>query len=312
MGSVCVACVLEGLKLIKGKGNSQNCERVNMEELDNVEGEECELDTVPVPKVVKETLKILTAKSSQVLGRGNIPKEAREYTMNHERRGRAIVFNQINFSLDSKRNGAETDVKNLTHTLEALGFAVEIYVDKQSDEIESILKDVQKDDHSNADCILVVMMTHGDEEGFLYDSRGWKFLPSKLWAPFTADLCPSLAGKPKLFLFQACQGNPLDGVVKMSGKNKKFSSYDLPIHADFLVATSTISGKASLRNTVTGSYFITAVCKVLEEEAAAEDLLSMLTAAVRRVATEKPQVPFICSLLTRKVFFLPLQDGSSQ
>ena len=77
----------------------------------------------------------------------------------------------------------------------------------------------------------------------------------------------------------------------MSGsKSKKFSSYQLPIHADFLIATSTISGLASLRNTVTGSYFISAVCKVLEEEAASEDLLSMLTEAVRRVATEKPQV----------------------
>ena len=78
-------------------------------------------------------------------------------------------------------------------------------------------------------------------------------------------------------------------MVKMAG-NKKFSSYELPIHADFLVATSTISGNASLRNTVTGSYFISAVCKVLDEEATYEDLLSMLTEVVRQVATEKPQV----------------------
>ena len=212
--------------------------------------------------------------------------------MNNPRRGRAVVFNQINFSsaFYPKRNGAETDGENLTQTLSALGFAVEVYMDRQSNEIELILKEVQEDDHSDADCVLVVMMTHGDKEGFLYDSRGWKFTPSKLWTPFTADLCPSLAGKPKIFLVQACQGNKLDGVVKMSSNNKKFSSYELPIHADFLVATSTISGKASLRNTVTGSYFISAVCEVLEEEATSEDLLSILTEVVRRVATEKPQV----------------------
>ena len=113
-------------------------------------------------------------------------------------------------------------------------------------------------------------------------------------------------------------------MVKMAG-NKKFSSYELPIHADFLVATSTISGNASLRNTVTGSYFISAVCEVLDEEATYEDLLSMLTEAVRRVATEKPQVqiikgirqnnlyqvPLICSMLTRKVIFSAPQDNSS-
>lgn len=213
---------------------------------------ECESDAVPVPKVVKETLKKILS-PSQTLGRSKIRKDAREYKMSHRRRGRAVVFNQINFSSAGwpKRHGAETDGENLTQTLSALGFTVEVYVDKQSSEIETILKEVQKDDHSDADCVLVAMLSHGDEEGFLYDSRGFKFLPSKLWTPFTADLCPSLAGKPKMFLVQACQGEVVDGVVKMS--SKKVSSYQLPNHADFVIATSTISGKASLRNTVTGS-----------------------------------------------------------
>ena len=70
-----------------------------------------------------------------------------------------------------------------------------------------------------------------------------------------------------------------------------------------------------------------AVCKVLDKEAtSSEDLLSMLTEAVRRVATEKPQVqiikgirqnnpyqvPLICSMLTRKVVFSAPQDNSSE
>ena len=151
-----------------------------MEELDDVVGE-CESDTVPVPKVMKEkveTLKQRLTGNSQALGRGKIPKEAQEYKMNHRRRGRAVVFNQMNFSSDPKRNGAETDSKNLTQTLEALGFAVEVHEDKESNKIELILKEVQKDDHYDADCLLVVMMTHGDKEGFLYDCRSWKFFPS--------------------------------------------------------------------------------------------------------------------------------------
>ena len=79
--------------------------------------------------------------------------------------------------------------------------------------------------------------------------------------------------------------------------------------------------------TTVGSYFISAVCEVLDEEAtSSEDLLSMLTEAVRRVATEKPQVqiikgirqnnsyqvPLICSMLTRKVVFSAPQDNSSE
>ena len=222
---------------------------------------EFESDAVPLPKVVKETVETLKqtfsgrSPRSQTPGRSKIRREAREYKMNHRRRGRAVVFNQINFALAGwpKRDGAETDGENLTRTLSALGFTVEVYEDKQGSEIETILEEVQKDDHSDADCVLVTMLTHGDEEGFLYDSRGWKFLPSKLWTPFTADLCPGLAGKPKIFIVQACQGNVVDGVVKMASRSKKLSSYQLPNHADFLIATSTISGKASLRNTATGS-----------------------------------------------------------
>ena len=272
-----------------------------MEELEN----EGELEAIKLPKVVKEkveTLKqILSGRNSesQAFGSGRIPKFAREYEMAHGRRGKALIFNLINFPSLLKRNGAETDSENLEKTLSAVGFDVDLHVDKKKQGIESILGDVQKEDHSDADCLLVVMMTHGDEEGFLYDSSSWKFSPSKLWTPFTSDLCPSLAGKPKIFLVQACQGDRLDGVVKMSNRRcGELSSYELPNHVDFLIATSTISGKASLRNTLTGSYFISAVCKVLEEEANKEeeeanysqDLLSILTEVARRVATEKPQV----------------------
>ena len=237
------------------------------------DGGELECDRIKVPNVVKALKQKLggtRSNSKADLGEGKIPKDAREYDMNHRRRGRAFLFNRIDFHFPSpcsKRNGAESDSDNLTRVLSALGFAVEEHVDKKIGEIESILTVVQRDDHSDADCLLVVMMTHGDEEGFLYDSQSWKFEAKKLWAPFTPDLCPTLAGKPKLFLVQACQGDQTDGVVKMSSnKSGGFSSYQLPNHADFLIATSTILGKSSLRNTLTGSYFISAVCKVLGEE----------------------------------------------
>ena len=36
-----------------------------------------------------------------------------------------------------------------------------------------------------------------------------------MWQPFTADRCPSLAGKPKLFFIQACQGNRMDKGVEV-------------------------------------------------------------------------------------------------
>ena len=75
------------------------------------------------------------------------------------------------------------------------------------------------------------------------------YKPERLWSYFTAKQCPSLAGKPKLFFIQACQGTRLDrGVTLMEAdsvteNDAAVSSYKIPNHADFLIAFSTIPGK---------------------------------------------------------------------
>ncbi len=93
-------------------------------------------------------------------------------------------------------------------------------------------------------------------------------------------------------------------------------SYKIPSHADFLIAYSTIPGFYSWRNTTAGSWFVQALCHVLQREAQERDLLSMLTRVARRVAFdfqsntpgdasmhEKKQIPCITSMLTRDLFF---------
>jgi len=64
-----------------------------------------------------------------------------------------------------------------------------------------IILSVAKEDHSDADCLLVTVMTHGLTSGLLaaYDCH---YEVRKLWLPFTADKCLSLAGKPKIFIIQ--------------------------------------------------------------------------------------------------------------
>ena len=189
------------------------------------DGGELECDRIKVPNVVKALKQKLGGTRSHLKadrGAGKIPKDAREYDMNHRRRGRAILFNQIDFHFPSpcsKRNGAESDSDNLTRALSALGFAVEEHVDKKVGEIESILTVVQRDDHSDADCLLVVMMTHGDEEGYLYDSDSWKFEAKKPSPPISARPLP---GSPnyswcrrvkaiRLMVWSRCQATSPEG-----------------------------------------------------------------------------------------------------
>ena len=54
--------------------------------------------------------------------------------------------------------------------------------------------------HKDADCFMMFVLSHG-EEGTLY-AKDAPYKPDRLWTPFTADQCPSLAGKPKMFFIQ--------------------------------------------------------------------------------------------------------------
>ncbi len=71
--------------------------------------------------------------------------------------------------------------------------------------MERILEDAAHDDHSEADCFLVAVLSHG-EMGILY-TKDTAYKPDRLWGNFNAEKCPTLAGKPKMFFIQACQGD---------------------------------------------------------------------------------------------------------
>jgi len=251
-------------------------------------------------------------------------KDDDKYNMNHKRRGKAIIFNHLNFhpSLGlNTRNGTNCDRDNLRINLRQLDFEVYVYDDLPGKDVERILEQTSLEDHSEADCIFVAVLSHG-ELGTLYASDQM-YKPDRIWSHFTADKCPSLAGKPKLFFIQACQGDQLDHGVKMvdTGKARTeadgVATYRIPSHADFLIAYSTVPGFYSWRNTTQGSWFIQAFCHVIQKEGHSRDLLSILTRVARRVAFdfqsnvpnnygmhEKKQIPCITSMLTRDLVFI--------
>jgi len=246
-------------------------------------------------------------------------KDAQYYNMNHKKRGKAYIFNHMNFDprLQLKaRNGTNNDRDNLRTVLRQLDFEVEVYNDLAYRDIERVLESASLSDHAEEDCIMVFVLSHG-ELGILYASDQL-YKPDKLWTHFSADKCPSLAGKPKLFFVQACQGDQLDHGVKMVARTETDGAtvFKVPNHADFLIAYSTIPGFYSWRNTTAGSWFVQAFCHVLERGAHTTDLLSLMTRVSRRVAFdfqsnvpgdfvmhEKKQIPCITSMLTRDIVF---------
>ena len=135
----------------------------------------------------------------------------------------------------------------------------------------------------------VVVLSHGNE-GILY-GYDHSYPAHKIWEPFTAEKsvnvrptnmtiifsrCLSLAGKPKLFFIQACQGSKMDSGTEVNSQwiliespifalskvkmartmTDSLATYRTPLYADFLLAHSTVAGFYSWRNTVSGSWFI--------------------------------------------------------
>lgn len=177
-----------------------------------------------------------------------VERNAREYNMNHKHRGLALIFNHEFFDIPSlkARAGTNVDCEELRKALKRLDFDVSVHKDCK---LRDILKHIEKAasiDHTDNDCIAIVILSHG-EHGYIY-AKDVQYKLDNIWHYFTSHICPTLAGKPKLFFIQACQGDRLDSGIMLE-KNvtetdgESSMSYKIPIHADFLFSYSTIPGE---------------------------------------------------------------------
>ncbi|XP_053673133.1 caspase-like [Anopheles nili] len=243
-----------------------------------------------------------------------INRYAAYYNMNHKRRGMALIFSHNKYDIDNipSREGSAIDCKRLKETLDMFRFDVKIYQDFKYEEIKTVIQKVSTMDHEENDCILIAVLTHGEEGDYVY-AYDCPYELSTIWSYFTAEKCPSLAGRPKIFFVQACRGNKLDNGVKV--QKDGVGRYSIPTHADFLFAYATIPGFMAFRNTTQGSWFINELCKEMQENGFKYDLVTLLTFVTQKVAYEhesvsnlpeynmRKQTPCVVSMLTRLLLF---------
>ncbi|KAG8222199.1 hypothetical protein J437_LFUL001291 [Ladona fulva] len=240
-----------------------------------------------------------------------------KYKMNHAKRGIALIFNHERFKKNTqrRRRGAAEDGRVLSSTVENLGFEVRLHKNKKWSKMKKIISRVAKEDHSDHDCLLVAIMTHGKKNGILY-ARDCPYDAEEVWNSFTAEKVTTLAGKPKIFLFQACRGKKLEEstIIKSFSRDSVEGRFIIPYNVDFLMRV--LSGYYSWRNKIEGSWFIQDLCKDLNEYARTEEMLSILTNTLRRVAYTRcsnvptdpdkdgrQEMPVFSSTLTKLLYF---------
>ncbi len=213
------------------------------------------------------------------------------YKMDHGKRGIALViniraYNPNPYNLE-ERTWSEPDVENLKKTLEYLEFDLRFYENLKANEIREETQKIGDEDHTDSDCFLCVIMSHGiDDKIVASDNEEISFMEIM----DHIKSCGSLDNKPKLFFFQACRGKnkmapknhrPDSGVSKSlentpddhkdEGTNnnktnnlKQITSY-IENEADLLVYYSTIPDHYAHGTVAEGTFFIKSVCEQLNE-----------------------------------------------
>lgn len=137
------------------------------------------------------------------------------YQMKSRPRGIGVIINNEHFTAShlNRRVGTDKDADALQELFPRLGFYTNRYDDVNGEKFEKIIKDVAAIDHKEFDCLMIAILTHG-EEGKLCATDGKKFSVEFLTIKFSGRNCPSLIGKPKIFFLQACRGTNFQGTVE--------------------------------------------------------------------------------------------------
>ncbi|XP_027446596.1 caspase-10 isoform X2 [Zalophus californianus] len=238
------------------------------------------------------------------------------YRMDRKHRGHCVVVNNHKFTSMSDRPGTDKDAEHLRHVFEWLGFSVRVYDNVTKGHLDNVLQEYKcHPGHSDGDCFVFCVLTHG-KFGAVYSSDGTLVPIQEIMSHFTAQQCPGLAHKPKLFFIQACQGEEIQPPVfieadAVNPERVPPSLQDsIPDEADFLLGLATVPGYVSFRHVEKGSWYIQSLCNHLKSLVPRnEDILSILTAVNNDVSQQadregtKKQMPQPAFTLRKKLVF---------
>eukprot|EP00118_Oscarella_pearsei_P025413 m.308142 g.308142 ORF g.308142 m.308142 type:complete len:707 (+) comp43446_c0_seq1:124-2244(+) len=241
------------------------------------------------------------------------------YDMTKNPRGYAVIISIGTFRRTElrlgPRQGTATDVRNLEQAFQKLHFTVKVHTDCSSTEIVSVMREYGKEDHTNFDCFVCCLLSHGKKD-FLYGSDSVPVPISQIASSINGLACPSLNNKPKLFFIQACRGAGEDEGVETDSLPQRAQKdaqeqVKIPLGADFLLGYSTPPETVSFRSTTHGSWYVCTLVAVLKEYAhlgmSLTDMLTLVNHRLAQATTSEglKQIPSPINQLTKRLVFTP-------
>ena len=142
------------------------------------------------------------------------------YRMEAEPRGICFILNNENFDNEmdvepylDHREGSKVDAEKLESIFTNFKFTVRMEENLTAQETKEYFQQIAKEDHSEYDCFVACILSHGCSEGFYGVDHKIVTMEEIL---FGFKQCQSLREKPKLFFAQFCRGEMIDEVVRDS------------------------------------------------------------------------------------------------
>ena len=220
------------------------------------------------------------------------------------RSGYVLVINNYLFPqrTDVERTGSNDDVIGLANLFDDFNFRTRVHDNLTKSDMLKLLMETAEKDFSKYDCFVCVILSHGSKEG-IYGTDDEVISLQTITSLFSQNKCPSLKGKPSIFLIEAVRQRG----DKFPGSDP--SSSPTVSEADFLINYATPETK----NRFSPFGLMSAVHHVFEVYTGKEDLMNMMTRvnklttkSYRLYSASKMQSATLISTLTKKVFFKPV------
>ncbi|NWR17062.1 CASP8 protein, partial [Emberiza fucata] len=236
------------------------------------------------------------------------------YKMKNNPHGYCLIINNHIFKNPRhNREGTLQDGEAVKRVFKWLQFEIVECMDLEGKKIYNTVEEYSKKDHRNMDCFVCFIFSHGEKDkvkGVDDECVNIEALVSR----FTGTNCPSLAGKPKVFIIQACQGSEHHPSVAVEADSSGHLEVDaspltsIPDRADILIGMATVEDYLCYRSPTTGSVYIQSLCEKMESLCPQRvDLATILTAVNSEVATKDikgfKQMPKITSTLLKLLIF---------
>ncbi|XP_061233613.1 caspase-8-like isoform X3 [Neopsephotus bourkii] len=236
------------------------------------------------------------------------------YKMKNNPHGYCVILNNYIFQNACQiRQGTIEDGEAVKRVFEWLRFETVEHMDLEAKQIYEKVKTYSEKDHSHMDCFACFIFSHGEKDKI--KGVDDQFVNIKdLVSCFSGSNCPSLAGKPKLFFIQACQGSvdhpPVTVKEDFYGHLEMDATplISIPDEADILVGMATVEHYKCYRCTNTGSVYIQCLCEKMKLLCPhGKDLLTILTEVSKEVGRKDlngwKQMPKITSTLRKQLIF---------